>query len=364
MDCNLQIIIDDRESAVIPHFKEYKNMSPNITFKVDRINIGDYSVVYKHHILMTIERKTWKDLSSSLRDGRKDNVNKMLKLREDTGCKIFYLIEGNPLPNPKIKFCRVPYKNLRSHLDHLIFRDDIHVIHSKNQANTVERIFELVKNYLSIKPSPLLKYNTEEPTDDEIKTTAITKLKVKTVVSDESITYKIWTCVPNITEKTSALFINKDYHIAELILGEITKEQIYALKYDNGYVIGKRSETIWNGSRIKSCNNKYFIKMLACINGITKKTAEIILEKISFKELLEGKISLEDLSSIKKNENTNVVDTDIVLKDPVVSLKRPATVALTDIVLKDPVVSLKRPATVGPKASGLILKYFTRPTSD
>ena len=88
--------------------------------------------------------------------------------------------------------------------------------------------------------------------------------------------------------------------------------------------------------------------MLACINGVTKKTAEIILKKISFKELLEGKISLEELSSIKKNENTNIVDTDVVLKDPVVSVKRPATVALTDVVLKDPVVSLKRPATVIP----------------
>lgn len=330
MECNLQIIIDDRESAVIPHFNEYKKLPINIAFKVERINIGDYSVVYKNNILMVIERKTWKDLSSSLRDGRKDNFNKMLKLREDTGCKIFYLIEGNPLPSSNTKFCRVPYKNLRSHLDHLIFRDNIHVIHSKNQADTVERIFELVKNYLSIKPSPLLKYNNEEQLDGEIKM-AVDKLKVKTNICDKSITYKIWTCVPNITEKTAALFINKNYHISELILGEITKEQIYALKYDNGYIIGKRSETIWNRSRINSCNNKHFIKMLACINGITKKTAKIILEKISFKELLEGKISLEELSLIKKNEN--ITDTKI----------------------------LKRHSTVGSKASSLILKHFTRP---
>lgn len=330
MDCDLQIIIDDRESAVIPYFNEYKKLPINITFKVERINIGDYSVVYKNNILMIIERKTWKDLSSSLRDGRKDNVNKMLKLREDTGCKIFYLIEGNPLPNSNTKFCKVPYKNLRSHLDHLIFRDDIHVIHSKNQADTVERIVELVKNYLSIKPSPLLKYNNEENSDDEIKT-AVNKLKVKTNISDECITYKIWTCIPNITEKTALLFINKNYHISELILGEITKEQIYALKYDNGYIIGKRSETIWNRSRINSYNNKYFIKMLTCINGVTKKTAKIILERISFKELLEGKISLEELSLIKKNES--ITDTKI----------------------------LKRHSTVGSKASSLILKHFTKP---
>lgn len=317
---SLQIIIDDREHKVIPFFKNHKKVPPNITFRVERINIGDYSVVYKNHIIMIIERKTWKDLSSSMLDGRKDNVNKMLKLRDESQCKIFYLIEGNPLPNPKTKFCRIPYKNLRSHLDHLMLRDDIHIIHSKDQENTVDRIFELVKNYLSIKPSPLLKYdeigeidnidNTEIKTDlvlnMNIQETAIIKLKEKTVVSDESIIYKIWCCVPCITEKSSGLFINNDYHISDLILGNIKKNEIYAFKYGSGSIIGKKSEKIWNGSRIKDCNNKYFCNMLSQVAGITKKTAEIILKEISLEKLLKGEISLETLAAIKKSEKTKV----------------------------------------------------------
>lgn len=291
----IQIIIDDREHAVIPYFNEYKT-DPNITYCVQRVNIGDYSIVYKEHILMIIERKSWKDLAASIRDGRKDNTTKMLKLREDTGCQLFYLIEGIPLPKSTVKFCRIPYKNLRSHLDHLIIRDNIHIIHSKDQKNTVERIFELVKNYLTIKPSPLLKFN-----DTDVKEGgAITKLKEKTIVFDSTIIYKIWCCVPNITEKTASLFINQGYHIADLILGNITKDQIYALKYENGYIIGNRSNKIWNGSRIKDINNKYFVKMLTQIKGITKKTAEIILNTISFQELLEGHIAIDTLSKIKK----------------------------------------------------------------
>jgi ERCC4-type nuclease len=319
VDC-IQIIIDDRERAVVPFFKDHKNIPPNIEFKVDRINIGDYSVVYKNNILMIIERKTWRDLASSMVDGRKHNVNKMLKLRDETDCKIFYIIEGNPIPNPKNKYCRIPYKNLRSHLDHLIFRDNIHIIHSKNQENTVDRIFSLVQNYLSIKPSPLLKYDeinqnidistdvtsVQEPVAEISNISAIKKLNEKTPVSEESVVYKIWGCVPNITEKTSTLFINKDYHISDLILGKITKEIIYALKYDNNYIIGKKSEKIWNGSRIKECNNKYFSKMISQINGITKTTADIILNSISFESLLNGEISLETIASIKKTDHKTV----------------------------------------------------------
>lgn len=298
MTNQIQIIVDDREQAVIPHFNEYKT-PPNITFSVSRVNVGDYSVVYKGHILMIIERKTWKDLANSMRDGRKENVNKLIKLREDTGCKIFYLIEGNPLPRNTVKFCCISYKALRSHLDHLIFRDNIHVIHSKDQKDTVERIFELVQNYLTIKPSPLLSFDEKDGGDIE-------KLKEKNVISADSIIYKIWTCMPHITEKTASLFINKGFHIAHLILGNITKEEIYALKYDNGYVIGKRADKIWNGSRIKDTNNKYFIKMLTQINGITKKTAEIILNSISLESLLKGEITPDIIADINKSPNRKI----------------------------------------------------------
>jgi ERCC4-type nuclease len=297
----IQIIIDDREQSVIPYFNQAK-IPPNMEFKVSRIHYGDYSVLYKDQILFVIERKTWKDLASSMKDGRKHNVNKMIKLREDTGCHLIYLIEGNPLPKRTMRFCRIPYKNLRSHLDHISFRDGIHVVHSKNIADTVVRIIELVQNYITIKPSPLLEIDAKVDGDTEANK-GETKLKEKIEVSEESIIYKIWSCVPNITEKTAYLFINKNYHISDLILGNITKDEIFSLKYDNGFIIGKRSNKIWDCSRPLEKNNKYFSKMLIQINGITKNTANIILDTISWEELLKGDISKETLSQIQKSSS-------------------------------------------------------------
>ena len=53
----IEIIVDDREQKVIPYFNGI-TMPPNMTFQVSRVNFGDYSVLYKGHILFIIERKT------------------------------------------------------------------------------------------------------------------------------------------------------------------------------------------------------------------------------------------------------------------------------------------------------------------
>lgn len=295
---NVEIVVDTREQQLLPIFNEFK-LPPNITYRVEQVNIGDYSILYNGNIFITIERKTWKDLAQSMLDGRKENVNKLIKLREEVGCHLFYLIEGTPIPKSDAKYCRMRYKALRSHLDHLMFRDNIHIIHSKDLYNTVERIIELVQNYLTIKPSPLSKY-------DLIDGGGVQKLKEKTQVDPSSIIYKIWTCLPNITEKTASLFVNKNYHISDLILGNITKEQIYSMTYDNGYVIGKRADKIWNGSRIKESNNKYFVKMLTNINGVTKKTAEILMQELPFEKLIKGELTCEEINNIQKSPTKKV----------------------------------------------------------
>jgi hypothetical protein len=177
---------------------------------------------------------------------------------------------------------------------------------------TVSKIYDLCQNFSTIKPSLLKiveKTNIDntftQPHKNPADTTgdAITKLKEKFPISQITIIYRIWACIPYITEKTACLFVNKNYHISDLILGKISKDDVYALKYDNGYIIGKRSTKIWNNSRPTTTNNKYFAKMLTQINGITRKTANIILETISWENLLKEEITIETLAKIIKNDN-------------------------------------------------------------
>ena len=326
----IQLIIDDHEKVITPYFAECK-ISDNIEYKVTRIEYGDYAIMYRDKILFIIERKTWGDLSSSITDGRKDNINKMKKIREDTECKLFYLIEGNPCPPKNAKFGRKPITNLQAHLDHLIFRDNISIIYSKSKETTCERILQLIKNFTTLKPCPLdlidaeledvesnegesNKYTNEK--DGGSDKDALTRLKVIVRKSDETIIYNIWRCIPNITEKSASLFTSK-YHISDLIIGNITKSEIENKKYASGAIIGKkRSNVIWRCSRNKKENHIHFTKMLMQLNGITKKTAEILMEKIVWKDLLEGKITVDVLASVQKSDSGrkigNKVATDII----------------------------------------------------
>lgn len=174
----LEIIIDDREKAVIPHFNTLDKALP---FKVERLTVGDYAILYRKCILFTIERKTWTDLSASIKDLRSKNVQNLIDLREKTGCHIIYMIEGNPLPKHKTKYARIPYKNLRSHLDHLAFRDNVHIMHSKDEKDTAYRINEIAKNYTTIVPSPLKKF------DDRLDVVAKEKPETKEKDTPEQI---------------------------------------------------------------------------------------------------------------------------------------------------------------------------------
>jgi ERCC4-type nuclease len=142
----MELVIDDREKAISNLLQE----NSEIKYTVKRITIGDYALILNDNIEMIVERKTLKDLASSILDGRKDNIAKLIELRLQTNCKIAYIIEGNT-PNYNRKINRIPYKNLLAHLDHLMMRDNVFILYTKSPEDTLERLTYLLKNISTIK---------------------------------------------------------------------------------------------------------------------------------------------------------------------------------------------------------------------
>jgi len=123
---------------------------------------------------------------------------------------------------------------------------------------------------------------------------------------DSEIIHDIWCSIPNITTKTAILFIDKGYHISDLFLGVIKHDDIFNLKYSNGAIIGKRSNKIINITKNHISNNIYYCKILTAIPGITKQTAQKILEGNTFVDLLKGNVSIDDIANIKKTEKSKI----------------------------------------------------------
>jgi ERCC4-type nuclease len=319
----LYVVIDKRERQIIPHFEKLQS-SAGISYFVEHMTIGDIAICYRSYILIIIERKTWTDLGASIKDGRKANIEKLKSLREKTECQIAYLMEGNPCPNSKKKFARIPAKNLQSHLDHLAFRDGVHMIFAKTCHDTANRVFELAKNYSTIAPSPLTEIDEiidkETPESKETsESKEISKggrklldkvqeqLQVKHVASDELILFKMWTSFPNITDKTANMFSIK-YKLKDLILGTPTKKEITVMRYPSGVMIGpKRAANILRNAKLA----KIHARVLSEIPSITKKTAEKILEVVSMEEILtlDEEEILEKISKVQKTEKVKVGQT-------------------------------------------------------
>ena len=297
----MNIIVDDREKAVIPFMDELSDKY-NINYKIQRCLTGDYAIDYKGRILLIIERKTWTDLAASMRDGRKENIKKLIEVSDKTKCQIAYLIEGDATPNFNSKFGRLPYKNLRAHLDHLAFRDGVHMIYSENEQYTAERLFELATNYLSLKD--LIKEIDKEVDADGSNTHTLQE-KTNTDVSFEE---QLLRCIPRVGSIVSALLAENNITFRGLYDGLYQLEDISVLKYPSGAMIGEKASKIIKLPKI--INNNIYIsthtKILSTIPLISKKTATIILNHYSLGDILNNVIDINEIADIKKTEKSRI----------------------------------------------------------
>jgi len=161
---SITIIADDRETnGANPFFDKYiitdnaqyakkpkKAGGGNIKLCVNRVTTGDYNIVLndngKQIISMVIERKTWKDLAASFKDGRTKEQHKgMLSVQERTGCIIMYIIEGRLMYDKNTKINRIAFLNLDAKRRHLILQGN-QLIQTKDQEHTAEMIVNLARD--------------------------------------------------------------------------------------------------------------------------------------------------------------------------------------------------------------------------
>jgi len=161
---SITIIADDRESnGANPFFDKYiiadnaqyikkpkKNGGGLIKLCVNRVTTGDYNIILndgeKQIVSMIIERKTWKDLAASIKDGRTKEQHKgMLSVQERTGCIIMYIIEGRLSYDKATKVGRIAFANLDAKRRHLILEGN-QLIQTKDQDHTAEMIVNLARD--------------------------------------------------------------------------------------------------------------------------------------------------------------------------------------------------------------------------
>jgi crossover junction endonuclease MUS81 len=119
----------------------------DITFKITSLPVGDFIIVSNiddmNSICIAIERKSIKDLCSSITDGRfREQKLRLMESIKDSN-KICYLIEGaKHIPNHDYS---LSHTIINGSLLNLIFKHHYHLIQTENKQDTFNMILLLYK---------------------------------------------------------------------------------------------------------------------------------------------------------------------------------------------------------------------------
>jgi ERCC4-type nuclease len=235
------LAVDNRERKILAHTNELNE----IKWEAKQLTVGDYAWHRDGELIALAERKTLEDYAASLKDGRANNKDKMLDLREKTGCRVFYIIEGPKSPSPNAQFARIAYKCIKRSIQHLMFRDGIIIIQTVNTLDTARELVELTlsidtlidkigdASFLRQRTSAIASAGTSTSTSTSAITIASTstadfaldELTTPIKKSDHDIVREMWSCFKGVTVETADSYIAK-WSVADIVTKKIPRTVI------------------------------------------------------------------------------------------------------------------------------------------
>ncbi len=287
------IVCDDREDAVTRHV----DVLCEVSFVIQRISVGDYSVLAPSgETLAVIERKTLEDFNASFKDGRHLNKQKLIDERAATGCRIIYIIEGDPFPKPTDIYSGIPYKFTESSIFHMMIRDNITVLRTRDTLGTAQTLVRFVQSMntlcdntsadtvitdmYAIAPVICGRDLADAANFQVNYEKSLTRLTSKHIKSDDDIVRELWSCFPGISVESASDFMNH-WTVADIVCGRIPRESIISFRLPSGRLINKKVI----GS-LCAVSRAVELRMLSVIEGISSAMAETLINRTSLSRLL------------------------------------------------------------------------------
>jgi len=279
---SLTLKIDNREHKLVKLFQDID--VENLELMVDTLEIGDY-ILYSNEIPITIfERKTWGDLASTLRTDRKYNIEKLLRARESHNCPIIYVVEGKKVDRKYVNIAQ-----LQSHLDHIMLRDGIHVIYTRNRHHTMNRILQMVRNIRTIKPKKYEKYGKSEV---KVVGGKLSMSRDETFEDQKNMLYSI----DGISLSVATKMVSDGFTMNKFLSQSIDIDSFNEFKTESGRRVNKKIRTLLTSDEFVG-SNKWCETVLMGIRGISAKTASIIAKTFNLGQL--NVVDRSDLEQLK-----------------------------------------------------------------
>lgn len=198
---NPDITIDYRETKLLESIQSIKSKYENIKVEQTNLLLGDITI---HNGDIIIERKTWADLESSIKDGRYEEQSHRLKEAKEEGYNIYYFLEGDLSRHRG----RLPTTTLISTM-YSLTRKGFFVIQTKSIEDTALHILQFTDK--GIRDLTKNKLNTYE--------SASLNKKKNSLITQDNISIYMLSQIPGISISNATSILERfDGNITRLIL--------------------------------------------------------------------------------------------------------------------------------------------------
>jgi ERCC4-type nuclease len=285
---DVYLIADARERNVIPFLEDALQEYAHV---VAQVNTGDYLICRKGTpptILAVIERKTLADFAASFKDGRYENLDKMIAMRARTGCMLFFFVEGPAFPAPTRRFARIPYSSILAAMTKLPIRDGVFVVQTEDESHTAKRLTDHLRMFDDVKvpyqpclAAPLAPAENPAVEADGDATGGDDALVVPDALrglieeSDATAAMKMWARLTGVSVVLGKL-LTREFSVADLVGGRVPEARVRALKTATGRGISK--DAVESLLAVRADLNGASVKLVSGLRNVTPAVATAILK--------------------------------------------------------------------------------------
>ena len=219
----------------------------------------------------------------------------MLNLRAQTGCQLYFFVEGPAFPKKSRRFARIPYKNILSAMTNLMIRDGIHIVQTANEMHTAQRLLDFTHALGKIEiPYKHPRESSEALAaalggDQTTKTTKTTKttnqnsdipIAVTGLIekSDALLVVEIWARLAGVSAVTAKTLVTI-FSVKDFVTGGVSNEAIKALRTPANRQLPKKAAASLRN--LSQGSNREGIKILSGVPGISPAMATQLLTRRS-----------------------------------------------------------------------------------
>ena len=211
----MKIVIDNREHTLAKLLKALNNdYEYNIPIEIKQLDLGDIAIHLDNEEIILMERKSFSDLASSIRDGRYAEQSYRLNGHSLHNHNIIYIIEGN-ISRYSDKFSKIKPDTLYVTMFCLQYFKGFSVFRTMGITETAEYILRITDKLRREKDKYGF-YHSQFVEKSKSYTNVVKKVK-KANITPDNIGAILLSQIPSVSSKTAEVIIDKYKTILNLL---------------------------------------------------------------------------------------------------------------------------------------------------